>query len=408
MYKHRTIEPFIEKLSKAFPVVLVTGPRQVGKTTLLQYLGNRETVTRNYVTLDEFGPRELANQDPELFLERFQPPLIIDEIQYAPVLMERIKVLVDRSGLNGQYWLTGSQHLPLMRGVSESLAGRVAVVKLLGLSREEESEISSPPLQPFRPDRVNTLPARRVIGLHDLFSRITRGTFPRFTHKDAPPTQAFHGSYLNTYIERDVRNISNIANLSAFEKFLRLAAARVGQLLNLSDLAKDAQIAVSTAKEWLSILEASFQVFLLKPYFRNIGKRQIKTPKLYFLDTGLACYLTGWHNAEVASKGAMAGNLFENYVISEIIKSYWHRGLDAPVWFWRTKEKTEVDLIIDEDGILFPVEIKLAMRPDQRAVKGITALKKASDIVGHANICCLAENRYPLDRKTDILPVAYI
>lgn len=407
MYRHRYLETYIRKLSKSFPVILLTGPRQVGKTTLLEYLSKGETPPRNYVSLDEFGPRSLANHDPELFLEQYKPPLIIDEIQYASGLLQRLKILVDRSKKNGQYWLTGSQHFTLMQGVSESLAGRVAIIKLLGLSQGEEFKVPDT-LKPFRPDRAISSPNRKLLRLNVLFSRIVRGTFPKFIHKDAPPHQIFHGSYLQTYIERDVRAIVNITNLSAFEKFLRLAAARTGQLLNLSDLARDAQIAVSTAKEWLGILEASFQVYLLKPYFGNISKRQIKTPKLYFLDTGLVCYLTGWHNAEVASRGAMAGSLLENYVISEIIKSYWHRGLDAPVYFWRTKEKEEIDLIIEEEGNIYPVEIKLTMRPDRNMVKGIVGLKRFSGNVGKGAVICLTENQYPLAADLYAIPVSYI
>ncbi|MBI5408164.1 MAG: ATP-binding protein [Nitrospirae bacterium] len=404
MYRDRYLEPYIKRLSKSFPVVLLTGPRQVGKTTLLEHLGKGEAPHRNYVSLDEFGPRSLANHEPELFLERYKPPLIVDEIQYAPELLRRIKVIVDRSGKNGLYWLTGSQHFPLMQGVSESLAGRVAIVKLLGLSQSEEYKIADAG-KPFRPDRTESRLKRKPSGIESLFKRVVRGTFPRFIHKDAPPVQTFHSSYLHTYIERDVRNILNIANLSAFEKFLRLAAARTGQLLNLSELARDAQIAVSTAKEWLGVLEASFQVYLLKPYFHNLSKRQIKTPKLYFLDTGLACYLTGWHNAEVASKGAMAGSLLENYVISEIIKSYWHRGIEAPLYFWRTKEKEEVDLIIEEEGRIFPVEIKLTMRPDLHTLKGMSTLKKSAKNVGNGAVVCLVEDRYPLSSDVDAVPV---
>ena len=407
MYKHRYLEPYILKLSKAFPVILLTGPRQVGKTTLLQYLGSKEPQRRSYVSLDEFAPRNLANNDPELFLERHKPPLIIDEIQYAPALLQRIKVLVDRSRKNGQYWLTGSQHFTLMQGVSESLAGRTAIIKLLGFSQGEEYGAVDTG-KPFRPDRIMPPSKQAPAGIKALFNRIVRGTFPRFIHKDSPPFQAFHGSYLQTYIERDVRSIANIVNLSAFEKFLRLAAARSAQLLNLSDLARDAQIAVSTAKEWIGILEASFQVYLLKPYFHNISKRQIKTPKLYFLDTGLVCYLTGWHNAEVASQGAMAGSLLENYVISEVIKNYWHRGLEAPLYFWRTKEKEEVDLIIEESGTIFPVEIKLTMRPDNNAVKGIATIRKSGRKIGKGAVVCPAEDHYPLSSDIDVVPVSYL
>ncbi len=407
MYKHRYLEPYIRRLSKSFPVVLLTGPRQVGKTTLLEYLGNLETPRRNYVTLDEFGPMMLAKEDPDLFLERYKPPLIIDEIQYAPGLLQRIKVLVDRSKKNGLYWLTGSQHFALMQGVSESLAGRVAVIKLLGFSQGEENNMKDAG-EPFRPDKIVNKPIINLAKIDDIFKRIVKGTYPRFIHKDAPPVQVFHGSYLQTYVERDVRSLLKVINLSNFEKFLRLAAARAGQLLNLSGLARDVQISVSTAKEWIGVLEASFQIYLLRPYFNNIGKRQIKSPKLYFLDTGLVCYLTGWHNAEVASQGAMSGNLLENYVVAEIIKSYWHRGIEAPIWFWRTKEGDEVDLIIEEDGKIFPVEIKMSMRPDKNMLSGIFRLKKICDRVSRASLICLAENQYPFDKDIDIVPVSHI
>ena len=407
MYRNRYLEPHIKRLTKSFPVILLTGPRQVGKTTLLEYLGKRESPRRNYVSLDEFGPRTLANEDPDLFLERYKPPLIIDEIQYAPGLMQRIKIIVDRSNKNGQYWLTGSQHFPLMHGISESLAGRVAIIKLLGLSQGEEYRKGDSG-GTVRPDKKTAPPIKEMMGTDLVFKRIVRGTFPRFIHKDVPPTQTYHGSYLQTYIERDVRTLTKVMNLSAFEKFLRLAAARAGQLLNLSELARDAQIAVSTAKEWMGILEASFQVYLLRPYFRNISKRQIKTPKLYFLDTGMVCYLTGWHNSEVASQGAMAGSLLENYVISEIIKSYWHHGYEAPLWFWRTKEGHEVDLIIEEEGKLFPVEIKMSMTPDINMTKSILQLKKLSNDVGKGAIICLAESGYPLNREINIIPLSYI
>ena len=407
MYRNRYLESFIKKITKSFPVILLTGPRQVGKTTLLEYLGKKETPHRNYVSLDEFGPRTLANEEPELFLERHKPPLIIDEIQYAPGLLQRLKMLVDRTKKNGQYWLTGSQHFTLMQGVSESLAGRVAIIKLLGFSQGEEYKINNVGMA-FKPDDFIAKPINGLSGVDAVFNRIIRGTFPRFIHKEAPPVQTYYGSYLQTYVERDVRSLAKVTNLSAFEKFLRLAAARVGQLLNLSDLARDAQIAVSTAKEWLSILEASFQVYLLRPYFNNISKRQIKTPKLYFLDTGLVCYLTGWHNSEATSQGAMAGNLLENYVIVEIIKSYWHRGLEAPIWLWRTKDGCEVDIIIEDSGQLSPVEIKMSMRPDKNMLKGIYSLRKSYKNVGHASVVCLVKNQYPFDRDIDIVPVSCI
>lgn len=405
MYKRRQLEDVILKLSKSFPVILVTGPRQTGKTTLFQYLTKKQKNKYNYVSLDEYGPLMLARQDPALFFEQYKIPLIIDEIQYAPQLLQEIKVIVDRSKKNGMFWLTGSQQFHLMHGVSQSLAGRIAILRLLGISQNEEYRNLKDKIA-FRPDRPAKNIIKRLNTADKIFHRIVRGTFPRFLHKDAPPIENFYGSYIQTYIERDVRNLQNISNLNAFEKFIKLAAARIGQLLNLSDLARDAQIAVSTAKQWLSVLEAGYLVYLLKPYYRNISKRQIKTAKLYFLDTGLACYLTGWHNPEVAMKGAMAGHLLENYVINEIVKSYWHNGRDAPLYYWRTKEKKEIDLLIEEDGKLFPVEIKMTKQPDNKSIKNIKNMFSIFSETGNASLICLTNERYPISRNINVIPAS--
>ena len=407
MYLHRTLEQHILRQSRSFPVILLTGARQVGKTTLLRHLGEQEDPARRYVSLDDYGPRSLAEDDPELFLQRFQPPLIIDEVQHVPSLLTHIKGIVDRDGAMGRYWLTGSQHFPLMRGVSESLAGRVGVMELLGLSHAEERSRESRAAA-FRPDRRGMGEEREPESLLPLFERIVRGSFPRLVHPDRPPLQAFHGSYLQTYVERDVRALLNIGNLALFRRFLRVAASRVGQLLNYSDMARDVGVSVPTAREWLHVLEASFQVYLLRPYFENIGKRHIKTPKLYFTDTGLVCHLLGWRTAETAASGAMAGHLFECHVLSEILKSYRHRGLEPPIWFFRTKEKKEVDLLIAEDGLLFPVEVKLTATPSNRDISGMRALQRAGAPLGAGAVVCLARERLPLTRTVDVVPVGEI
>ncbi|AEH45205.1 hypothetical ATPase [Thermodesulfatator indicus DSM 15286] len=405
MYIPRLLEEVFERASGFFPVILLTGARQVGKTTLIKHLLEKEGLKRNYVSLDEFGARALAIEDPDLFLERYPPPVAIDEVQYAPQLFERIKVLVDQKRKPGAFWLTGSQYFSLMKGISESLAGRVGILNLLGLSQEEEFKTLRP--GPFLPEIgfKNTLIPIRPL---EVFERLVRGCFPALATSREIHLEIFYSSYLQTYIERDIRQISNIAKLIEFERFLKLCAARIGQLLNYSDLARDAGISVSTAKEWINTLVASNQLFLLSPYYRNISKRQIKTPKLYFWDTGLACYLAGWRDPKTAFEGAMSGALFENYVLVEILKSYFNRGKEPAIYFWRTKDGQEVDLLIEEQGKLYPIEIKLSMRPKKDMLRGVYALKKYFKNIGSGALVCLVEKPFPLGKNFFALPVTAI
>ena len=402
MYIPRTLEQSLREVSRFFPVVLLTGARQVGKTTLLKHLLEKEEVSRKYVSLDEFAARTLAIEDPDLFFERYPPPVAVDEIQYAPTLLERIKVLVDRERKPGLFWLTGSQHFALMKGLSESLAGRVGILRLFGLAQEEEYQ--TPRQGPFLPERSlkNVLVPLKPL---EVFQRIVRGCFPALAVSKDVPLEIFYSSYLQTYIERDVRQVSNISKLLEFERFLRLCAARIGQLLNFSDLARDAGVSVSTAKEWINILVASHQVFLLPPYHANISKRQIKTPKLYFWDTGLASYLAGWRDAEAAFEGAMAGALFENYVLMEILKSYFHRGQEPAIYFWRTKDGREIDFLLEERGKLYPIEVKLTMRPGKELKRGFHALKKKAQNLGTGAVICLVEEFFPLEKELFAIPV---
>jgi hypothetical protein len=330
--------------------------------------------------------------------------LILDEIQHAPSLLARLKPVVDQAGSSGLYWITGSQHLPLMKDVSESLAGRVGIATLMGLSLAEERG-QPPSALPFRPDRLAT-PAPAALSLLPLFERIVRGSYPRFTQPEPPPLQAFYDAYVQTYVERDVLSLLRVADLSAFRRFLRLCAARTAQLLNLSDLARDTGISVSTASEWLRLLEATAQVFLLHPYFENLSKRQIKTPKLYFCDTGLACFLAGWRTAETAASGAMAGALLETHVVSEVLRSWRHRGQEPPLWFWRTKDGQEVDLLLAEDGLLFPIEVKLTASPDAGDLRGVRSLARSGVSLGPGAVVCLTPEPFPLDRTMEALPAS--
>lgn len=407
MYKRRYLESQIIKLSRTFPVLLITGARQVGKTTLLRHINANFRPRHNYVTLDEFDLRFLAKNDPGLFLQQYPPPLIIDEIQYAPQLFGYVKAEVDRRQKMGSYWLTGSQQFHLMKNVSESLAGRIGIVQLLGISQAEEN--GEPwTSKPFSYKRVNSTGAPRPLTILRIFAKIVRGFFPRLLHSNAPTLDAFYGSYVQTYIDRDIRDLMRVSSLSNFERFVRVCAARTASVLNLSDLARDSDVSVNTVKEWLSLLEASGQIFFLRPYYKNLTRRLIKAPKLYFLDTGLVCYLTGWRNPRVACRGAFAGALFETFVVSEIIKSYRHRGMEPRIFYFRTKEKIEVDLLIEEDGELMPVEIKLSSSPRAGELKGIAWLKKTGFPVGNALVVAPVGHPYPLDKDLMVIPPCVI
>ncbi len=312
----RTLEPAVTGAAQQFPVVLLTGARQVGKTTLLRRLSQGE---RTYVTLDDPLVLNLAKADPALFLQRFPPPVLIDEIQYAPELLPYIKMAADRAGQPGLFWLTGSQQFHLMKGVSESLAGRVAVLHLLGLSRPEliGRGLDAPPFLPTPEEIARRSTQRSKLTLKELYRLIWRGTLPAIALNPAVERDLFYSSYVQTYLQRDVRDLARVGDEMAFLRFLRATAARTGQILNLADLARDADVAPNTAKHWLSILQTAEIVYLLEPYHTNLTQRLVKTPKLYFLDTGLAAHLTEWASPETLEAGAMSGPILETWIVAE-------------------------------------------------------------------------------------------
>ena len=319
-YISRNLEKVVSEVTKEYPVVLVTGPRQVGKTTMLQKL--MEGTNRSYVSLDDLNERNLAKTDPELFLQLHKPPVLIDEVQYAPELFTYIKIHVDQNHNPGDFWLTGSQVFKLMRGVQESLAGRVAVLSLTSLS---QAEICGGQMEPFRIDLDGLLARskeRKQADTRDIFDRIFRGSMPAIVSGQNSNHQIFYSSYLTTYIERDVRELSDVIDSLKFLHFITAVAARCGQMLNVADIARDADINQKQAKDWLGILETLGIIFYLHPYSNNLLKRLVKTPKLYFYDTGLVCYLTKWSSAETLESGAMNGAILENYVVAEIRKTY--------------------------------------------------------------------------------------
>ncbi|MCC7493631.1 MAG: ATP-binding protein [Fimbriimonadaceae bacterium] len=401
-YCSRALERAWARASAQFGVVLLTGPRQVGKTTLLRHLAEP---TRRYVTLDDLALRDLAQQDPALFAQRFPPPLLIDEIQYAPRLLPYVKMQVDTVRRPGQYWLTGAQQFPLMAGVTESLAGRVAVVNLYGFSAREADRRPAD-LPPFLPTASALGPRRegyRLLAAPEVFQRLWRGQYPAVCTGDVRDVELFYRSYLQTYLERDVRSLLNIGDLTAFRRFLRAAAARTGQLLNYADLARDTGISPNAAKQWLSVLVASGQVHLLPPYHTNVTRRLCKTPKLYFLDTGLAAYLTEWRTPETLEAGAMAGAIFESAVVAEVLKSWSNQLQEAPAYFYREAAGREIDLLLVSDGVLHPVEIKKAGLVSARDL-ATHCLEDLPIPRGPGALVCLAPEPLPLRADLEIIP----
>lgn len=380
MYIKRTLENFLGKATGQFPVMLVVGPRQVGKTTILRHLRKKG---RTYVTLDDPTLATLAKEEPSLFLQRFKPPVLIDEIQYAPELLPFIKIHVDRDHTPGSFWLTGSQQFPLMQGVSESLAGRVGIVNLLGLSMKELQGLPklAAPFLPTSNQLHKRLKSSLPLFLQDVYRMIWRGAFPAFALNKAMDRDLFYSSYVQTYLQRDVRDLANVGDEGSFLKFLRAAAARTGQLLNMSDMARDAAISVPTAKRWLGVLEASGIVYLLEPYHTNTTKRLIKSPKLYLLDTGLCAYLTGWSSPKTLEAGAMSGPILETFILTEILKSYWHNGKRAPLYYYRDKDKKEIDLLILRDETFYPLEFKKTASPNKDDTRHFKILEQFATLL---------------------------
>jgi len=389
MVIERTIQSVIEKANKAFPVLLLTGMRQIGKSWVMEHLGGRG---RRYVSLDDLKARESAVSDPQRFIEENPPPIIIDEVQYAPELFSYIKLYVDKRKKNGLFWLTGSQKYRLMKGIQESLAGRVAIINMLGFSYREISKKTTVSV-PFLPSVKLTKkePSGKPLTSVQMFQRIWQGSFPRLiaNKHTQDMRKIFFDSYIQTYVERDVKDFYNIENELAFYNFLIAAAARTGQLLNYSDLARDVHIDLRTAKLWLEILERSGVIYLLYPYSSNIARRTIKTPKLYFLDTGLASYLCSWETADTLRNGAQSGAMLETYVFAEILKSYWHNGDVPNIYFYRDTDQKEIDFVIEKNMTLYPIDVKKTANPnadDYRTFKNLSVFKKP---IGTGAIVCL-------------------
>lgn len=404
-YISRHLENRILETSKSFSAILLTGPRQSGKTTMLRRLAEKENIGRGYVTLDDLAERDIAKNDPKLFLQLHKPPVLIDEVQYAPELFSYIKIHIDEHHNPGDFWMTGSQIFRLMRGVQESLAGRVALLHMSPLSQRE---ITGAACVPFDTD-LDRLIAEKdqipAVTAPELFARLWQGSMPGLVSGQYPDRSVFYSSYLSTYVERDVRELSGNVDALKFNRFVTAVAARCSQLLNYNALAEDADIDIQTSKAWINILETLGIIFLLHPYSNNVLKRTIKTPKLYFYDTGLVCYLTRWSSPEVAESGAMSGALLENYTVSEIMKSYQNAGREPFLYFYRDRDAKEIDVLLEGDGKLCPLEIKKTATPDKRLTRVFGVIDRSPLQRGTGAVLCMADHFSAFDRDNLIVPI---
>lgn len=409
MYITRHMEKPVMELNEQYPVLLLTGPRQVGKTTMLEHLIEVEGKGRKKVSLDDLTLRELAKTDPKMFFQLYQPPLLIDEVQYAPELFPYIKIMVDERHQPGDFWLTGSQLFKMMEGVQESLAGRVALLHLSPLSQSEI--MKRPPEPPFSlelpllSERQN---GRQMLNTPEVFQRIHQGGMPALVTGTYSNASIFYSSYIDTYMERDVRRLSNDIDSLKFLRFLRSVAARTSQQVNYKGIADDAEIDQTTAKNWLHVLEALGIIFLLEPYSNNVLKRTVSTPKLYFYDSGIVCYLTRWSSPETAMEGAMSGALLENYTVAEIIKTYQNAGQEPFLYYYRDKDAREIDLILERDGKLFPIEIKKMASPPKKLTKVFDLIDESPLQRGTGAILCMADQLGAFDQNNLIVPISLI
>lgn len=419
-YIKRAQEQLVLRYSQLFKVVAVTGPRQVGKTSMLRHLIETEgghAGERRYVSLDNTRQRDLAKSDPELFLQRFRPPVLIDEIQYAPELLPYIKLAVDSSDKTGLFWITGSQPFHLMKSISESLAGRVGIIEMLGLSNSEWTGADSAPFLPSTEyfERRTTSCVR--LNSDEVFERIACGSFPGIATLPADARPAAYDALVDTYLMRDIRDLSQVADEMKFRRFVTAVASLTARPVVYAELARMADVDQKTAKAWLSLLVSSYLVKIVQPYANNALKRLVKQPVVHFIDTGLAAHLAGWNSPQALELGASGGRFFETHAFGEIYKSYANAGLRPPIWFFRNNDRNEIDLLLERDGTLYPVEVKQSANPSRSDVRNFSALDPVTtrDLppeleafrrdIGLGTVVCMNPETLPITKEAWSFPV---
>jgi len=406
-YITRALEQKFLRMNTFFKAILISGARQVGKTTLLKHLANDQE--RTYVTMDNTMARILAKTDPVLFFQTYKPPIIIDEIQKAPELFEQIKIICDNSEERGLFWLTGSQQFQMMKNVRETLAGRIGILELFSLSKNEIDDVTFPNELDFT---LSCLKERQKYAVKtdiaDIFQFIWRGGMPDVLHADKEQRQEYYNSYIETYVMRDAAETGGITDTIRFRRFLNACAALIGQQVSYKTLAEAAEISQPTAKEWLQLLQGLAIVYLLQPYANNELKRLTKTPKLYFCDTGLCAYLSMWPTRDTLMHGAVNGHYFENYVVIELLKNYAYASTNARLSYYRDANAKEIDIFVEADGQIHPLEVKISANPNRREVKKYALLDKADLTRGCGGIICMCEETIPIDSQNCFIPCSLI
>ena len=402
-YIKRALERKFWHMNSFFKAILVTGARQVGKTTMLKHLS--EGQTRTYVTLDNLMARNLAQTDPVLFFQTYKPPIIIDEVQKAPQLFEQIKIICDEREEAGLFWLTGSQQYHMMKNIRDTLAGRIAILNLYSLSKNEIDGVFFTNELDFSfsclAERQKYAKKNNIL---DVFEHIWRGGMPQVLDADSEQRQEYYSSYIDTYLMRDVAEAGGITDAVRFLKFLKACAALVSEQVNYKTLAESSDISQPTAKEWVQVLQGLGIVYLLQPYSNNALKRLTKTPKLYFCDTGLCAYLSMWLSRDTLMNGAVNGHYFENHVVMELVKHFAYAKSKANLTYYRDSNTKEIDVFVEENDNIHPLEIKKSALPDRREIKKYELLDKAMLTRGDGGIICMCEEVIPIDQKNCFIP----